>query len=1068
MLYLYHSNQLEQLADSLGRVLAQPLQDPLASETVVVQHPGMERWLSLQLATQLGICANIAFPLPAGYIWQLLRQLLDGIPEQDRYQPALMQWWLFQRLGEPLQERCFDPLKGYLEGADELMRFQLAGEIARTFDQYLVYRPDWIVKWQRGQGATSGDEWQAALWRELAQAQPDPHWVDLQQRLAQESLEGRSSGLPQRVCLFALSSLSPGYLEILQHAAREMDVHFFLLNPAQGHWMDLVSSSEQQRQELISPEASHYLDQGDPLLSSLGAQGRDFFSLLLSYDPGSQELFQAPQGNGVLAGLQRGILNPDSDLHPDPEVIDADDQSLQLHVCHSPMRELEVLRDQLLSRLDQDPDLSPDDILVMTPDMDRYAPYIEAVFGQTADGVTIPYSLSDSSRLQESPLVARFLELLSLPGGHYPADRVMSLLELPALRRRFGLQESELSRIRHWIDQVVIRRERDGAQGNARERSPGCQNSWQAGLDRLLLGYALPLEESLYQGILPCAEVEGSDVRILGGLHAFVSALFDIESILLEAHTPGYWCDLLGRLVARFLEPDEEEMQQVQALHGAIARLLESSALAGFRGTISRELVISQLEAQFASLAGGRFLGGGVSFCALTPMRALPFKLICMIGMDDGAFPRESRRLGFDLIQQEGFRPGDRSRRADDRYLFLETLISARKQLYISYVGQDIRDNGTLPPSALVSELLDAVDGRYRSASGDSASRSLTTLHPLQPFNPAYFTPDSGLFSYSETHCAGAIALRGEAAGRRPLLVQPLPEPEPNWNQVELAQLISFFSHPVRFLLSRRVGLTLPWEEDGVQGREPFELHYFDRSDLFRRLVGGVQEGASRQQMLAIERARGLLPHGVAGEVHFDRLYASAREYAQLLAEQRMDLERDLSPVIDWTYGPLRLTGRLDQVSAEGQVGYSKERVPDRQLLAFWIRHLVLNLDPPNGVRPLSRWPSGEGLLSLPPLTDAEAHLGRLLDLYREGLRSPLKLFPRSSFCFARARLEDKPVEQALDKARGCWLGGYASHAESDDPYYRLAFAGGEVLDRQFQSLSEEVCLPLLSALELS
>jgi len=1067
MLYLYHSNRLERLADSLCQVLAQPLEDPLASETVVVQHPGMERWLSLQLATRLGICANISFPLPAGYIWQLLRQLLDGVPEQDRYQPALMQWWLFRRLAEPLEESCFDPLKDYLEGADELMRFQLAGQIAQAFDQYLVYRPEWIVKWQREQRAVSGDEWQAVLWRELAAAQPDPHWVDLQQRLEREHQDGKLPDLPQRVCLFALSSLSPGYLGMLQHAARQMDIHFFLLNPAQGYWMDLVSSRQQQLQELAFPEVSHYLDLGDPLLSSLGAQGRDFFSLLLAFDPGSQELFEEPQGNSVLAGLQRGILYPDADPAPTPEVIDPTDRTLQLHVCHSPMRELEVLRDQLLSRLERDPDLSPDEILVMTPDMDRYAPYIEAVFGQAGDGVSIPYSLSDGSRLQESPLVARFLELLTLPGGRYPADRVMSLLELPALRRRFGLQESELPRIRHWIEQVAIRWGRDGAEGVTSEQSPGGQNSWQTGLDRLLLGYALPVDERLYRGILPCAEVEGSDVRILGGLHAFVSALFDLESTLLDSHTPDYWCDLLGRLVARFLEPDEQEVQQVQALQAAIDRLHEQTAQAGFRGMISRELVISQLEAQFASPAGGRFLGGGVSFCALTPMRALPFKVICMIGMDDGAFPRESRRLGFDLIRQEGYRPGDRSRRADDRNLFLETLISAREQLYISYVGQDIRDNGALPPSALVSELLDAVDSRYRSACGDSASRSLTTFHPLQPFNPSYFTPDSGFCSYSETHCAGAVALLGETVRRRPLLTQPLAEPEPEWNQVELAQLISFFSHPVRFLLSRRIGITLPWGDDGLQGREPFELDYFGRSDLFRRLVGAVQSGSRRQHILEIERARGLLPHGVAGEVHFDRLYNSARHYAQLLAAQRMDLQCDLSPVIDWTYGSLRLSGRLDQVTAEGQVGYSQEKIPDRQLLAFWIRHLLLNLDPPADVRPISRWLSGEGLLTFGPEPQAATHLGTLLDLYREGLCSPLRLFPRSSLCFTRARLEGKPVEKALEKAHGCWFGGYASHAEFDDPYYRLAFPDGEVLDGVFQSLSERVCMPMLSALEV-
>lgn len=1068
MLYLQHSNQLEKLAEQLAAVLSQPLSDPLACESVVVQHPGMGRWLSLQLAQRLGVCANVEFPLPAGYIWQLLRQLLDGVPEQDHYQPELMQWWLFQRLDKPLHGAGFEPLADYLEGADELMRFQLAGQIARVFDQYLVYRSDWIIRWQQGQSAVADDSWQAALWRELVVEQPGEHWVALQQRLLRSDEVPRINRerLPQRVSLFALSSLSPGYLGILEHASQAMDIYLYLLNPAEGHWMDLVSAHEKQRRELRSPAEGLYLEVGHPLLASMGIQGRDLFSLLLSFDPGSQEAFVEPVGEGILQQLQRDILRSEANSEVVARVINPSDQSVQLHVCHSPMRELEVLHDQLLSRLDADRTLSPADILVMTPDMDRYAPYIEAVFGETADRPAIPYSLSDSSQLQESPLVTQFLQLLSLPGGRYPVDEVMSLLELPALQRRFGLEESELPRIRHWIERVAIRWGRDGSEREALGLPLTGQNSWQSGLDRLLLGYALPQEEYLYQGILPCPEVEGSDTRILGGLHAFVSALFDLESLLLSPAPPARWGERLQRVIERFLDPDDAEVQQVQALHSAITRMLEVAELAGFRGTLSRDLIIHQLEGLFSNPTGGRFLGGGVSFCALTPMRALPFRVVCMIGMDDGAFPRESRSVGFDLIQREGHRTGDRSRRADDRYLFLETLISAREQLYISYVGLDIRDNSTLPPSALVSELLDVLESHFCSQAGGSTCESLITCHPLQPFNPRYFIADTSLFSFSKAHCAGASALLGEMRPLHPLIPEPLSEPEQEWRQVELGQLIAFYTHPVRFLLSQRLGITLARADEALEGREPFELDYFTRSDLFQRLVVACQANRSQQQMLDLERARGLLPHGVAGSVQLDTLYQTARQFADLLRQQQMDLRGDVAPAVDFVHGSLRLQGRLEPVTARGLVGYSLEKIPDSRLLALWIRHLALNLAAPEGVEPVSRWLSRDGMLTLPPQAEAAQEMERLLDIYWQGLRTPLKLFPRSSRCFATLLQEGKQSDYALDKARGRWFGGYMAYAEFDDPYYRLAFPDGEVLDEAFQSLSKRVFTPLLSVME--
>ena len=1070
MLHLYHSNRLELLTDRLAESISRPLSDPLVQETIVVQHPGMGRWLSLQLSRRLGICANVAFPLPAGYIWQLLRQLLDDVPERDCFQPALIQWWLFDRLGKKLPTKGFAPVQTYLKSADELMRFQLAGEIANCFDQYLVYRPDWIKSWQEDRTAVPGDLWQATLWRELVADQQEAHWVDLQQRLVNAV---RTDGINQdrlleRVSLFALSSLSPGYLEILNLAAQWMDIHLYLLNPAEGHWMDLVSEKEKGRRELISEEQALYLDVGNPLLASMGAQGRDFFSLLLAYDPGSWDEFIVPDGAGVLQQLQRDILQVSEGDDGNPRLIDPSDLSLQVHLCHSPMRELEVLHDQLLARFAADSTLQPTDILVMTPDMDTYAPYIEAVFGESVGKATIPYTLSDRSQMSEMPAVSLFMQLLSLPGGRYPVGEILSLLEQPALHQRFGFVEGDLPRIRHWIESVAIRWGRDGADREALGLPLTGQNSWRAGLDRLMLGYALPGEgDQLYQGILPCAEVEGSDVQILGGLHGFVTALFGLEEKILGVYPLVLWEARLNDLIDRFFDSEAEAVtRQIQALRSAIARVVETAGMAGFSGPVSRELVISQLQNQLSNPTSGRFLGGGVNFCALTPMRALPFRVICMIGMNDGLFPKDRQPVGFDLMSGD-HRLGDRSRRADDRYLFLETLISAREQLYFSYVGQDIRDNSSLPPSVLLSEVIDTIDSTFQSADGVFPSELLTTRHPLQPFNPRYFMSDSELFSFSQSNRNGAAALLGPVTAPTGFIQQPLTEPDEHWQQIELRQLISFYGNPVRYLFSRRLGITIASDQDQLDSRDPFELDYFQRAELFERLVQGSLTGHEQERLMAVERARGVLPHGTAGTILFDRLTDSANQFVTTL--QALDYAgKTQSLPVDFLHGKMRLMGRLEQVGPEGLLGYSLDKIPDTRLLTLWIRHLVLNVTATPDVEPVTRWLSQEGLLTFHPAPQAADLLGDLLELYWQGLIEPLHLFAKSARSYATLQQEGKPRENCLKKARERWFGGYKGYAEYDNPYYRLAFPDGEVLDEQFESLSERVFGPLLSAMEMT
>jgi exodeoxyribonuclease V gamma subunit len=1079
MLHLYHSNRLERLADQLADTLRRPATDPLAPETIVVQHPGMGRWLSLQLARRLSICANTVFPLPAGFIWQLLRQLLADVPENDGYRPELMQWRLFERLAKPLPGRGFEPLQRYLARDDELTRFQLAGEIANCFDQYLVYRPDWIDHWQQGRSAVADDHWQAALWRDLVAGQRLEHWVDLRQRLVRAAEGGciDPDHLPERICLFALNALSPGYLEVLDLAARWIDIHLFLLNPAEGYWMDLVSEAERERRSLEGAEQALYLQVGNPLLASMGGQGSDFLASLLNHDAGAAEAFIEPQGQRLLQQLQRDILyacephEPQAPQAPrETRRVDPADRSLQFHLCHSPMREVEVLHDQLLSRLAMDEQLQPSDILVMTPDMDSYAPYIEAVFGESGGRNHIPYTLSDRSQISEIPIISLFLHLLTQPGGRYPVDEIFSLLEQPLLHRRFGLSSGDLPRIRHWLESVVIRWGRDGSERAALGLPLTGQNSWQLGLDRLLLGYALSAPvpasaEQLFQGLLPCPEVEGADAQILAGLYSFVTALFELEGRILGAGSVADWEVRLNDLIDRFFAPDEAETRLVQTLRDSIARMAGTAALAGFQGAISRELVISQLQDQFAAPSAGRFLGGGVSFCALTPMRALPFRVICMIGMNDGSFPRERRPVGFNLLAGQR-RPGDRSRRADDRYLFLETLISAREQLYFSYVAQDIRDNSPLPPSVLLSEVIDYLDDRYTTLSGQTTSEQLSVRHPLQAFNPRYFLPDTGLFSYAEANCQGAKALLAPSAAPARFIQQPLTPPEEHWRQVELTRLIRFYTNPVRYLLAARLGITIAYEQALMESRDPFELDYFQRSELFQRLVQASLQGDDPAQRLALERARGMLPHGTGGAVLFERLAESARQFAELLQPFYPGDEAQ-ALAVDFSHGSLRLMGRLERVSSAGLLGYSLEKMPDPQLLVLWIRHLLLNVAAPAAVTPVTRWLSREGLVTLHPVADARARLAELLDLYWQGLQRPLPLFARSAHGYARALHEGKPREFCLKRARDKWFGGYQGFAEYDNPYYRLAFPDGEVLDETFESLSEQVFAPLLAAMEV-
>lgn len=1048
MIHIHHSNRTERLAAGLAAVLAEPLADPFQAEQVVVPHAGMGRWLAFELARAHGICARVQFPLPARFIWEALRSTAAALFESHGFEPERLAWRLLALLDEC---RDLKPVADYLEGADAAQGYELAERLAAVFDQYLVYRPDWIRAWEAGRE----DHWQAVLWRRLVARYGRGHWVAAHEAFDAALAGGAPlEGLPPRVCLFAVPALSPSYLQVLERLAGRMDVHLFQLNPCRQYWGQIVAEKDLARR----PEEP-YLEVGNRLLASLGKQGRDYLDMLLELGGGGREDFDPPAGAGMLAALQADLLDLVDRGGPEqpPLPLAPQDRSIQVHACHGPMRELEVLHDQLLALFEELPGLAPGEVLVLTPDIEAYAPYIDAVFGAASQaGVpAVPYSIADRSLGSESALAAALLRLLDLPRSRFEAETVMALLDCAALARRFRIAAADLPRLRHWVRESGIRWGVDAAQRAALGLPATGANTWRAGLERLLLGYALAAgEEALFQGILPYDEVEGAEARLAGRLASFCEALFALGEELAGERPVAEWAARLGRLLERFFAVTEEEEPELAELRRALERLQALAGEAGFSAPVALDLIRAHLQAVLGGAAApGRFLAGGVTFCGLVPMRSIPFRVLCLVGMNDGAFPRSRRRLGFDRLAADPPRRGDRSRRDDDRYLFLEALISARERLYISYVGQDIRDNSERPPSVLVSELLDELERSF-TASGGSVREQVLVRHPLQAFSRRYFAGRPPLFSYSDTLCR---ALQQADAGRReplPLVARDLPPPEADFRQVDLDHLIRFFQHPARWFLQRRLGLYLDRAEETLEGEEPFDLAYPWNHELPRRLLEVSLAGASAAHARDLFRAQGILPHARVGEVRFAQCREAVEGFAEQVRARRPAAFLE-PPAVDLALGDLRLSATLDALSAEGLFGYEPAALKPRDRLALWLRHLTLNAAAPPGVARRSLWLTPQGGVELPPLDDAAEELTRLLEIYWSGLHRPLRFFPKSSETYVLRTLKQLP--EALEKAREVWLGSDRSAGECSDPYHRLCWRGLDVLDAEFMTLSETV-----------
>ncbi|HAI5600737.1 TPA: exodeoxyribonuclease V subunit gamma [Escherichia coli] len=1091
MLRVYHSNRLDVLEALMEFIVERErLDDPFEPEMILVQSTGMAQWLQMTLSQKFGIAANIDFPLPASFIWDMFVRVLPEIPKESAFNKQSMSWKLMTLLPQLLEREYFTLLRHYLtDDSDKRKLFQLSSKAADLFDQYLVYRPDWLAQWETGhlvEGVGEAQAWQAPLWKALVEytdelGQPRWHRANLYQRFI-ETLESATTcppGLPSRVFICGISALPPVYLQALQALGKHIEIHLLFTNPCRYYWGDIKDPAylaklltRQRRHSFEDRELPLFRDSenagqlfnsdgeqdvGNPLLASWGKLGRDYIYLLSDLES-SQELdaFVDVTPDNLLHNIQSDILELENravagvnieefSRSDNKRPLDPLDSSITFHVCHSPQREVEVLHDRLLAMLEEDPTLTPRDIIVMVADIDSYSPFIQAVFGSAPADRYLPYAISDRRARQSHPVLEAFISLLSLPDSRFVSEDVLALLDVPVLAARFDITEEGLRYLRQWVNESGIRWGIDDDNVRELELPATGQHTWRFGLTRMLLGYAMESAQGEWQSVLPYDESSGLIAELVGHLSSLLMQLNIWRRGLAQERPLEEWLPVCRDMLNAFFLPDAETEAAMTLIEQQWQAIIAEGLGAQYGDAVPLSLLRDELAQRLdQERISQRFLAGPVNICTLMPMRSIPFKVVCLLGMNDGVYPRQLAPLGFDLMSQKPKR-GDRSRRDDDRYLFLEALISAQQKLYISYIGRSIQDNSERFPSVLVQELIDYI-GQSHYLPGDEAlncdesearvKAHLTCHHTRMPFDPQNYQPGN-LQSYAREWLPAA----SQAGKAHSEFVQPLPFTLPE--TVPLETLQRFWAHPVRAFFQMRLQVNFRTEDSEIPDTEPFILEGLSRYQINQQLLNVLVEQDDAERLFRRFRAAGDLPYGAFGEIFWE---TQCQEMQQLADRVIACRQPGQSMEIDLACNGVQITGWLPQVQPDGLLRWRPSLLSVAQGMQLWLEHLVYCASGGNGESRLFLRKDGEW--RFPPLAAEQAlhYLSQLIEGYREGMSAPLLVLPESGGAWLKtcydaqndAMLDD---DSTLQKARTKFLQAYEGNmmvrGEGDDIWYQ-------------------------------
>ena len=1042
--HLHTAERTDALAHALADLLLTPLPDPFAREVVVVPARGVERWLTQRLSHRLGVgvrggdgvCAGVDFVTPHSLVAMLLDKDAD-----DPWDPDRLAWPLLTVIDEVMGAPGFDDLTTHLGSGDpgddrSTRRYAVARRLAGLFSSYAVQRPELIGQWRAGRdtdGAGSDLDpdlrWQAELWRRLIGrvGAPSPD-VRLTETLARLRAGGDDLDLPPRLSLFGHTRLPETEVALLRALGEVREVHLWLPQASPVLW-DALEPTAREGQVARAVDGSARLV-GHPLLSSLGRDSRELRRTLGPLTASPVTAAHAP-GDTLLGWLQHDLRRNASPTASERATRTTYDESVQVHACHGAARQIDVLREVLVGLLEDDPTLEPRDILVMCPDIEGYAPLISAAFGM-ADvagkgaghpGHQLRVRLADRSLAATNPLLAVAAQLVELVRGRMTASQVLDVAAAEPVRGRFGFGDDDLERITHWIDVAGIRWGYDADHRDTFGLGGVSANTWVSGVRRVLLGAAMSgLDHRQVSGTLPVDDVSDGDLDLVGRFAEFVDRLHSFLEAAESAVSVADWTTALGDAVHRLTSTPLPDVWQVAQFDRELSRI---DAGAGESTTLLRQADVRALLRQ--RLRGrptrSNFRTGTLTVCTMVPMRSVPHRVVCLVGLDDGVFPRVSTVDGDDVLARRP-RTGERDLRAEDRQLFLDAIVAATDKLVVTYTGRGEHTGSERPPAVPLGELLDALD---RTAAEPVRSH-VVTHHPLQPFDEANFVAGGlrgeGAFTFDRFALAGASAARADRIPTQVLVPFPLPEPETT-GDISLADLQDFFAHPVRGFF-RRLRIARPYGADEVKDSIPITLDALEKWAVGDRLAAEVLSGADAVAVGEALKVGGLLPPGPLGQGVLDEIITVVRPLVMTALALRRGPQRSVDVDID--LGDSRVSGTVGDVWGNSLVAVSFSNLGAKHRLSAWINALALAAGLPDEnwtAHTIGKHRSGGQVQLIRPLAqhDAREWLRDLVALYLAGQREPLPMPVKTSLAWAE---EFRRVSGGADgdpdtKARGEW-----------------------------------------------
>ncbi|MFI4853104.1 MAG: exodeoxyribonuclease V subunit gamma [Candidatus Makana argininalis] len=979
MYIIYHSNNTDMLKIIVSLLISVKKKnvDPLKPEIIVVKNKNISEWLKIKLSEQLGIYSNIKFITISKFIWTMISNLLPNIKYKYIQNNSIMTWKIMSLIPNIINNKYFLKIKLYLNNNDIVKKFKFSRSLSYIFKQYLIYRPDWLKSWINGKlvnGLSEEQIWQSFLWRKLIHNKLNYNELILQNydnfHYFEKIIKNKylkKKKLPNRAFIFGISSIPPMYIKLLELLGHYMDIHNMIINPCKNYWGDIeylnlfekiINKYIKENNNIISVKKKkknifkQNIDKfklGNYFLSSWGKKCKEYIYLISNLNRIIEiNAFIKPNNTNILNLIKKDILFLKKYSFDDKKniyknkilkrMIKKKDFSISINSCINFFKEIEILYEKILFLMSQDHKLKPQDIIVMAPNINIYLPSIKSIFGNYHLKNNLPFYISDIISKEINLISKAFIRLLNLPFIKLSTKEIIKLLEVKSISYKFKIKNKEIDILKKWMLESGIKLESDEEKKN--DKLITNFNSFNFGFNRMFLGYAMESCYGYWNNILPYDKTYGLSSVLLGNFYNLINNIKYFKKKLSKPKKIKSWFAISEMIISSFFcATSYKEKDVLILIKKTWKKILKNCYKSQFKDKISIKLITEEL---FNILNKKKiinnYLFGKINFCNIKSMSSINFKIVCILGINDNIFIKKKNRNNFNLIYKYP-RIGDKNILEDYKYCFLESMLSAKNIFYISFIGNNIKNNNINTTSIFVNELIDYISNNFYIEGDKNLDNKQMMINVIKHIfkyheNKIFLKPNIFYFKKKNFYLKQNLkTLKHDLSLNSKLLL--------NFKNkiLKLEDMIIFYKNPIKTWFIKNLGIFYNKSFTEISNEKDYINNIYITHKIKEKILNLMIQRKNIIKIFNEIKYSGLLPNGIFGEIFFLEQYNKLIHLYKKVKIFNLFIKKKIEIYLYFKY--VTIIGWIDYFHKNGIIKWSTKKITIKDGLLLWIEHLI-------------------------------------------------------------------------------------------------------------------------------